>query len=499
MKKATITAVRDFTVATVADELLGSFVEHMGSCVYNGIYEPGHPTADADGYRGDVLALAKALRLKVLRYPGGNYASGYRWRDIVGPRAERPARLELAWRTIEPNTFGLAEFVKWAGLVGSDVIMALNLGTGTLQDACDLVEYANFPRGTYLSDLRISHGQAKPYGFKTWCLGNELDGAWQIGHKDAREYGRLAAETARAIRKIDPALQLVAVGSSHEQLPTYPEWNREVLMHVYEDVEYLSMHKYIGKPGQTTAEYLAAPLEMEQQIRETIAVCDHVKACLRSRRTMQLAFDEYMPSNPDWKGEPEPWQTGAVRDMAIYSLEDALVLGGMMLTLLRNCDRVKIACQAILVNVIPLILAEKGGDAWANATYYPMLDVSLYGRGQVLRTTLDSPMMAAGRFDDVPALDQVCVWHEAEGELTLFVINRSAEEVPLVLHAHDFGKALRPFTHSALHGALAAKNPSAARLGVCPREMPAPVTDGDGATWRIPAHSWNTIRVRVER
>jgi alpha-L-arabinofuranosidase len=496
MKTARITAVYGDVVGIVADEMVGSFVEHMGSCVYNGIYEPDHATADTNGFRGDVLALVKALKLSVLRYPGGNYSSGYRWRDTVGPVAERPARLDLAWRTVEPNTFGLSEFFNWAGRAGAHTIMTLNLGTATLQDACDLVEYANFPSGTALSDLRIAHGRKAPYDIQTWCLGNELDGPWQIGHKDAREYGRLAAETARAIRKIDPDLQLVAVGSSHEQLPTYPEWNREVLMHLYEDVEYLSMHKYIGKPGQTTAEYLAAPLEMDLQINETVAVMDYVKACLRSKRTLHIAFDEYMPSNSDWKGEPEPWQTGAVRDMAIYSLEDALVLGGMLLSLLRHCDRVKIACQAILVNVIPLILAEKGGPAWANATYYPMLDVSLFGRGQVLHSLLHSPDMEAGRFGRVPALDHVCVWHGDTRELTVFAVNRSGEPLALELRTYDFGSKLYPFMHTALTGALTDKNPINARQTVVPRELP--ITNAGDTAFILPPYSWNTLRLRAE-
>lgn len=494
MKQAKITAVAGYEIGAVDDRLFGSFVEHMGSCVYNGIFQPGHPTADTDGFRGDVLALAKALRLSVLRYPGGNYVSGYRWRDTVGPVARRPTRLDLAWRTIEPNTFGLAEFAKWAEQVGSDIIMTLNLGTGNQQDACDLVEYMNFPGGTTLSDLRAAHGKREPYGIKTWCLGNEMDGPWQIGHKTSGEYARLAVEIARALRKIDPALSFVAVGSSHEMLDTYPEWNREVLMQLYDDVEYLSMHKYIGRPDNTQAEYLISPLDMEQQIRETIAICDHVKAVKRSKKTMWIAFDEYMPSNPDWKGEPEPWQTGAVRDMAIYSMEDTLVFGSMLLTLLRHCDRVKIACQAILVNVIPLIVAEKDCLAWGNAPYYAMLDVSLYGRGHVLQTKAASPLMQAGRFGEAPVLDHICVHFPETGEMTLFVINRGEEELTLSLETFGFAKSKETISHAALYGALQDKNDRSHPSRLTPREMavtPDPI-------WTLPAYSWNTIRLREQ-
>ena len=269
-----------FTVAPVNRRLFGSFVEHMGRCVYGGIYEPGHPTSDDSGFRGDVLELVRELGVTAVRYPGGNFVSGYKWEDGVGPVDRRPTRLDPAWKTIETNAFGLNEFMQWAAKADVEPIMAINLGTRGMAEALELLEYANHPHGTELSDQRIEHGAKEPHNIRMWCLGNEMDGPWQLGHKSADEYGRLAAETARAMRQFDDDLELVACGSSGRAMPTFGAWEATVLEHTYDVVDFVSAHAYYQLEDDDVASFLASSVDMDLFIREVVATADHVGAKL---------------------------------------------------------------------------------------------------------------------------------------------------------------------------------------------------------------------------
>jgi alpha-N-arabinofuranosidase len=291
--RARVVVDRDFRVGQVDPRLYGAFVEHLGRAVYGGIYEPEHPTADEMGFRGDVLELVRELGVPFVRYPGGNFVSGYNWLDGVGPVAERPRRLDLAWMSTETNEVGTNEFAAWARRAGAEVNLAVNLGTGGIDEARNLVEYCNHPRGSYWSNLRRLHGVAKPHGVRTWCLGNEMDALWQLGHKTADEYGRLACQTAIAMKWVDPAIELVACGSSHGKMPTFPQWEAAVLDHVYEYVDYLSLHTYARNLDDDLGAFLAQSLAMDEQIRTVVATCDFVKAKKRQTRTMHLSFDEW--------------------------------------------------------------------------------------------------------------------------------------------------------------------------------------------------------------
>lgn len=262
-KKAKMTIEKEFKLAEVDPRIYSSFIEHLGRAVYGGIYDPGHPSADEHGFRQDVASMIGEIGVPMIRYPGGNFVSGYNWEDGVGPVADRPRRLELAWRTTEPNEVGTNEFIRWAKGIRSDVMMAVNLGTRGVDAARNLLEYCNHSSGSYYSDLRRSHGFEEPHGIKTWCLGNEMDGPWQIGQKTATEYGRLASETAKAMRLVDPSIELVACGSSFRSMPTYAEWEATVLDHTYEQVDYLSLHTYYGNTENDTANYLAKSLDMD--------------------------------------------------------------------------------------------------------------------------------------------------------------------------------------------------------------------------------------------
>ena len=257
MQKAKLILDLDYKIARVDDRLYSFFVEHLGRCVYNGVYEPGHPTADGAGFRSDVKELARRLRIPLIRYPGGNMVSGFNWEDSVGPRELRPRRLELSRTSIETNEVGLHEFFDYAKDLGSDLIYAVNLGTRGPAEARDLIEYTNHRGGTYYSDMRRKNGREEPFNIKTWCLGNEMDGPWQMCHKTAQEYGAIARETAKMMRWVDKDIELIAVGSSGTELPTYGSWEMEMLDECYDYVDYVAFHRYFRNFETDSDSFLA--------------------------------------------------------------------------------------------------------------------------------------------------------------------------------------------------------------------------------------------------
>ncbi|MCC2683825.1 MAG: alpha-N-arabinofuranosidase [Paenibacillaceae bacterium] len=495
--KATMFVDRRMTIAEVDKRIYGNFIEHLGRAVYGGIYEPDHPTADEDGFRRDVIELVRELDVPIIRYPGGNFVSGYRWEDGIGPRDQRPRRLELAWKSIETNAVGTNEFAAWTRKVNSEVMMAVNLGTRGIEDAANLLEYCNHPGGTYWSDLRIAHGVKEPHRIKTWCLGNEMDGQWQIGHKTADEYGRLAQETANVMRMMDPALELVACGSSNTRMPSFPQWEATVLEHTYDSVDYISLHSYFGNSQNDAPNFLAKSLELDRFIRTIVATCDFVQAKKRSKKKMMLSFDEY---NVWYRNRAnklkERWQVAPELLEEPYNLEDALLVGCMLITFLKHADRVKMACMAQLVNVIAPIMTETGGRAWRQTIFYPYLHASRYGRGIVLQPVVDSPKYDSAEFSDVPYLESVAVFNEDAEELTIFAVNRSLEDaLQLSCDARSFA-GFRVLEHLVLeHPDLKAGN-TAERESVMPHNRgDAQVRDGIVEA-QLPKQSWNVIRLK---
>lgn len=492
-----------FTVADVDDRLFSSFIEHLGRAVYDGIYCPEHPSANAAGFRQDLLELIRPLNIPLIRYPGGNFVSGYRWEDGVGPKEQRPVRLDRAWCTLETNQVGVQEFAGWCQEIGADIMMAVNLGTRGIDDACNLLEYCNHPSGTLYSNLRISHGAAQPYNIKTWCLGNEMDGPWQVGHKTAEEYGRLAVETARAMRKIDDSIQLVASGSSYPEMPTFPQWEATVLDHVYEDVDYLSIHQYLGDTTQDLKDFLAKSLTTESFIQNVLATCDYVRARKRSHKQMMLSFDEWnlwyhsVGSDEAYR-KATPWQYAPSLVEDIYTMADAAVFGTMLITILRHADRIKIACLAQLVNVIAPIMTEaKGGKAWIQSIYWPFLHASLYGRGTVLHTAADCPRYDSKTFTDVPYLESVSIYNPEKGEVTIFAVNRSTDsELVLSTTLEGFSR-VNLIEHITLnHPDLQIVNGPGAD-NICPRKVSGAVVEGKTVTAALPPVSWNVLRLSV--
>ncbi len=498
MERARIKVDPDFRIGEVDPRLYGSFIEHLGRAVYGGIYEPEHPTADDMGFRGDVLDLVRDLRVPIVRYPGGNFVSGYDWEDGVGPKEARPRRLDLAWRTVETNQVGTNEFAAWAARADAEVMMAVNLGTRGVDAARNLVEYCNHPSGSRYSDLRRAHGVEGPHGVRVWCLGNEMDGPWQIGRKTPDEYGRVACEAAKAMKWVDPSIELVACGSSYAAMPTFAEWERTVLEHTYEHVDYVSLHTYYRNPEDDRATFLAQSLDMDAFIKSVIATCDFVKARQRSKKTMYLSFDEWNV----WfhsiaaDRELEPWSVAPPQLEDIYTFEDALVVGCMLITLLKHADRIKIACLAQLVNVIAPIMTQTGGPAWRQTIFWPFLHASLYGRGTALNLAVESPSYDNAEFGEVPLLETIATMNDEDGGLTIFAVNRG-QEGPLPLEGD-----LRAFAGYEVveHLVLEHEDPKATNTAEHPGSV-APHERGDAAlqdgrlTALLPSLSWNVIRL----
>lgn len=429
VKKANMIIDRDYEIGEVDKRMFGSFIEHLGRAVYGGIYEPSHIKADENGFRKDVIDLVKELQIPIVRYPGGNFVSGYNWEDGVGPIDKRPRRTELAWRTIEPNLVGTNEFAAWAKKVNSEVMMAVNLGTRGADAARNLVEYCNLNGGTYWSDLRKSHGYEEPHNIKTWCLGNEMDGPWQICGKTAEEYGRIAYESAKVMKWIDPSIELVACGSSYISMPTFPSWEAAVLDHTYDQVDYISVHQYYTNHENDTANFLAKTMDMDLFIKSVISTCDYIKAKKRSKKTINLSFDEWnvwYHSNEEDK-KIKPWSVAPPQLEDVYNFEDALLVGSMLITLLSHADRIKIACLAQLVNVIAPIMTSNDGGAYRQTIFYPFMHASAYGRGTALNPIIKSPLYDSRDYTDVPVLQSIAVVNEENGELTIFAVNKDME------------------------------------------------------------------------
>lgn len=490
-----------FTVGTVDPRLYGSFVEHMGRCVYGGIFEPDHPTADEHGFRQDVADLVRELGVTTIRYPGGNFVSGYTWEDGVGPVADRPRRLDLAWRSLEPNTVGTDEFCRWARGVGVDPIMAVNLGTRGVDAAVDLLEYTNFaPGSTSTADRRVANGHKDPHAIKVWCLGNELDGPWQIGHKTADEYGRLAAETARAMRRADPNLELVACGSSNSAMPTFGSWERTVLEHTYDLVDHISLHAYYEPVDGDVDSFLVSSEDMRRMIAAITATADHVGAVRRSSRRLTVSFDEWnVWYQHRFSGQATLEQNeNAPLIEDVYDVTDAVVVGDLLMALLDHSDRVAIACQAQLVNVIAPILTRTGGPAWRQTIFHPFALTARHARGTVLRTAVRTAQLATQRYGDVPATRVSAVQDPETGALTLLATNRSrTEPARLTVPLRAFDGRPRLLEHLT----LADDDPSATNSAehpdrVVPRPVAGTVIDGDQTlTAILPPSSWHLIRL----
>ncbi len=500
--KARVIANAAYSIADIDKRLYGSFLEHLGRAVYTGIYEPGHPLADAAGMRTDVLDLVRALDTPICRYPGGNFVSAYNWEDGIGPRDQRPKRLDLAWRTTEPNLVGIHEFADWAQKAGTEMMLAVNLGSRGLDEARAFVEYVNHPGNSYWSDLRARNGRREPWNCRLWCLGNEMDGPWQVGHKTAAEYGHLANETAKAIRGLDPTLELVVCGSSHSNMPTYPQWEATVLEATYDQVDYISLHMYFENYEKDTREYLALPQKLDRYIGTVSGTIDYVKAKTRSRRNVKISFDEWNVWYHQRKQDAErmkvwDWPEAPRLLEDVYNFEDVLQVGCIINTFIRRSDVVRIACIAQLVNVIAPIMTEPGGPAWRQTIYWPFMLASRHGRGTALQLAVEVPSYDADVASDVPWLDIAGVHDADEGSLTFFVVNRHGEETMETEIALERFTA-RSVEHTIIrHDDLEARNSMEHPDNVSPSKGNGAVLTPVGVSIALPPYSYSMIRLTL--
>ncbi|MBV1707276.1 MAG: alpha-N-arabinofuranosidase [Hyphomicrobiales bacterium] len=502
--KAFVTAHSAYEIAPIDDRIYGAFLEHLGRAIYTGIFEPGHPAADADGMRADVMELVRELNPPLVRYPGGNFVSAYNWEDGVGPRASRPTRLDLAWHTSESNAFGTHEFTAWCKRAGTAPMLAINLGSRGLEAARNFVEYVNGPLGSAWGDLRKAHGHPEPFGVKYWCLGNEMDGPWQIGQKTADEYGRLAAEVAKAMRAFDKSLELVVCGSSSSDMPGFPEWERIVLEHTYDVIDHISLHMYVTPENTSLANYLALNQKLERYIGSVAAVIETVRAKRRSKRRVTISFDEWnvwypsrLPDRAVLAGEAG-WPHAPRLHEDVYDVADMLQVGCIINSFIRRADIVKIACIAQLVNVIAPIMTEPGGPTWRQTIFHPYHLASTFGRGTALKLAMTCPAYDAEAALEVPWLDIAGVRDAAGGFVTVFAINRNPDEaLELCLELTGFGTLALADHRTLASNDLSASNSMTHPDAVTPRQGGGARLDACRLTASLPPLSYHMLRLRT--
>lgn len=502
---------KDFTVGPIDANVWSSFTEHLGRSIYEGIYDPGKPFSDAKGFRKDVKEVVKGLNLGVVRYPGGNFVSNYNWKDGIGPKDQRPKTMEFAWSSIETNQFGIDDFCQWCEEVGVEPMIAVNLGTGSIRSAAELVEYCNHPGGTYWSDLRAKNGHPEPYGVKYWCLGNEMEGTWQAGHLSAEDYAKKAREAAKMMKWVDRDIKLVVCGTSYQMLPEYLEWDSLVLKELYRYVDYVSTHYYTMQGQMSDVDFLASWKELDEHINNTrhaIELNRDKKRGHEDDRDIRICLDEWnvwnfqdikMDSMEDLNGKDTfeltsagKWEEHPPILQEKYSLIDALTVGGLGISILNNVDIVSIACLAQLINVIAPITTNEDGQLLKQTIFYPFADLTRYGRGVVLRG-IGSGATHASRVGEVPDVVSAAVLDEAAGELRVFALN-SDLEAPAGFVPEFRGFAAQPklVRHSVLTGDdFKRRNTFEDPEAVVPAELPA-VAGADGAV-ELPAASWNVL------
>jgi alpha-N-arabinofuranosidase len=499
MHVATVSLDTQHHAGPVDPRLFSGFLEHLGRAVYEGVYDPGSPHSGRDGFRRDVLAALRAMRMPLVRYPGGNFVSCYDWRDGIGPRAKRPVRPDFAWKSQEPNAFGVDEMLAWCRKLGSAPMMAVNLGTLGAPEAAALLEYCNLPAGTAWADRRVAHGHRAPYAIRTWCLGNEMDGPWQAGHVPAGVYAQRAAAASQQMKGLDPAIETVLCGSSGNGMPTYMSWDREVLEYAWDTVDYLSVHRYSGNHAGDSAWYLAEGVEIDRILEDYDHLLGYVRALKRSRKRVFISFDEWNV----WyraRGDSGGWARAPHLLEEEYNLEDALVCAQYLNSFVRRADVVKIACLAQIVNVIAPILTRRDG-LLRQTIYHPFVQLASHAAGLSLRPLVDSPLYRAGARGDVPVLDLSATYDPDCGTACVFLVNRDRQRaLPTTLRFADARVA-------GLLGAEVLAGPDLKQANtweqpdaVHPIPATATVVRRDGtAALRLPPASLTVVRLALRR
>ena len=492
---------RNLSISEIDRRIFGSFTEHMGRCIYGGIYEPGSPFADEDGYRQDVIELVKELGITIVRYPGGNFLSGYDWRDGVGPKENRPQRLDLAWHSLETNQFGLDEFMKWTEKSDVQPMMAVNVGSAGLKEALELLEYTNVDAESKWAQYRVKNGNKKPYDIKVWCLGNEMDGPWQLGHMNATNYARVAGDIARGMRQMGEDLELVICGSSNRAMPTFGQWEETVLEDAYDLIDHISLHTYYEDHGDLQS-FLSIAVDLDYFINEVCDIADAVKAKRRSDKTITLSLDEWNVWRlSEYSALPRPknWEIAPKLIEDEYNVADALVVGNLLISILRRSDRVKMACLAQLVNVIAPIRTEPDKAAWRQTTFFPFAYTAKYGRGTTLSTRIEANKIETKKFGAVDSVDAITTYDASTNQLAIFLINRSLNEIQatsIQLAGFRVKEILDQITLDEKD--LSKTNNYQNSEAVAPRKDKSATITSTGVEVALPPASWQVINLLVE-
>lgn len=511
---ATSTAGHLAPVAAIPPPLFGSFVEHLGRCVYGGIYEPGHPTSDRYGFRSDVIDLVRELGVTCVRYPGGNFVSTYAWEDGTGPRDARPIRRDPAWHSTETNQVGIDDFYRWSQEAGTEIMLAVNMGTRGIAAALDELEYVNGAAGTTLADRRISNGITEPMDIRMWCIGNEMDGPWQVGHMTAQEYARAVDKVAHAMKLADSGLELVACGSSNAHMPTFGEWERTVLTTAYDNLDFVSCHAYYFEHGHADLqEFLTSSQDMATFI-DTVAGCAReAKEDNGGTHDIALSFDEWGVWYSDrwnrieaeWKANAaavhhDPWPKAPHLLEDIYTVADAVVEGSLMIAMLKRCDSVRSASRAQLVNVIAPIMAEPNGPVWRQTVFYPFAEAAHHARGTAYAPRITGPVVHTRAYGAVQAVDAVVTWDEESRTGLILAVNRDAAAE----HRLDVDCSTLPgITDDGLHATHAIqlhdadpyrRNTATAPNSVTPYAIHTITGTPATLTFDMPAISWTAVR-----
>ncbi|MCU0315606.1 MAG: hypothetical protein MUC92_03325 [Fimbriimonadaceae bacterium] len=473
----------------VDERIYGGFLEHLGRAVYEGAYQPSHPTADENGFRRDVIEALRPIGFSIMRYPGGNFVSAYDWKDGIGPKESRPRRLDFAWRSIETNQFGTDEFMAWCREIGTEPMLAVNLGTGQPRGAAELLEYCNLPRGTSWADLRA---QDEPYGVKLWCLGNEMDGPWQAGQRPAKDYASSALQASRLMKGLDPTIETIVCGSSGRGMPDYMDWDLQVLDTCFSSVDYISAHRYTQKGKMSTWDYLAEGLEIDRIIQDYRSLIGYVRAKYKSDKQIHLSFDEWnvwyreMSGDGDWKEAPHLLEE-------VYNWEDALIAAQYLSSFVRNSDVVKVACLAQAVNVIAPVLTREEG-VLTQSIAHPLSLFRGYGVGTSLQAVTLQDSSPGRGFASVPHVDVCAV--AASGQVNVFLTHRS-----------DHGSTktvidLRPCTISGAKGICVAEAADTANTWETPnaisqRELAVQVLDSHKVELTLPPLAFAVVQLAI--
>ncbi len=487
----------DRTIGEVHPHIFGNFAEHLGRCIYGGIYEPGSPLADANGYRKDVMEAIKGMNVTLLRWPGGNFVSGYNWKDGIGPRNQRPVRPEGAWGSLEPNTFGTDDFLQYAEKLGIEPYVCINAGLGTVEEARQWVEYTNESRDTYWAQQRRKNGRDKPYNVKYWGLGNELDGPWQLGHKNAEDYVKFALEAAKAMRRVDPSIKLIASGSSNFRAGwDWIGWNRKILDGMRDEIDYISLHTYIGNRTNKFEEFLSASADMDHRIEVVEGLIKAAQSGQANPRPIAIAYDEWNV----WyraRGNSE-LATGKTGLEEIYNYEDALAMGMFFNSFFRHANSVKMANLAQIVNVIaPIFTNEKG--LFLQPIYFPIAEYAKQKGNQSIDLWVSSPTYQVANKPKLNYLDTSATYDAKSGYVYLNVLNRS-EKMDIATNIENGQLESQVQVWEMNHPDLKATHTFGDDNKVRPRIKMVNLAMSQGsASYTFPKSSLTILRLKVKR